>query len=321
MTPPTAPEPPRAGNAVRVLAVLGAFVVLGLAFAVLVRPWYLRWGATDAETVMPLPGDSIVPGAAAQETRAVTIRAPVDRVWPWLAQIGQDRGGFYSYDLLENLVGCEMPTVDSLRPDRQSWAVGDKLWMYPSTKAGGIGFATLREFVPGRALAFGTHMAGTPPTGPEDGSWSFVVRPITDSTTRLLVRGRGAPGRSLLGVTFDRAIFEPMHFAMERRMMLGVKDLAEGHDRGRLWNHAQVVLWFVTFALFVMALASVFWRRLWRRALSATCIAAIVFQILTLGQPPIDIAGLLVLITAAVLWWPVDPGSALGALTRRAKRA
>ena len=295
----------------RLLATLAALAALGLFFAVVIRPWYLHWGTTPAERTAPLPGDDIVPGAASQETRAVTIHAPVALVWPWVAQLGQNRGGFYSYDLLENLVGCEMPTVDSLRPDKQQWALGDKLWMYPSTKAGGVGYAVLRTYIPGRALGFGTWYAGTPPTGPEDGSWTFVLQPLRDSTTRLLVRGRGAPGRSLLGLAFDRSIFEPMHFAMEKRMMLGSADLSEGHARGRYVNHVQVILWFVTAAMFIVGLASVFVGPVWRRKLAGTVTAAVVFQVLTFGQPPIDVALLLVLVAGAVLWWPVEPGSPL----------
>lgn len=301
----------------RITATLAAAVAMGLVFALVVRPWYLAWGTTPAERTMPLPGDEIVPNAGNQETRAISIDAPADSVWPWIAQIGQDRGGFYSFDLLENLVGCEMPTVDSLRPGRQQWAVGDKLWMYPSTKAGGVGYATLRVLVPGRALGFGTWYAGTPPSGPEDGSWSFVLVPVNDSTTRLLVRGRGAPGRSLLGVAFDRSIFEPMHFVMEKRMMIGIGQLAEGDSRHRVLNNVQVVLWFATFAMFVVGLASVFVRPAWKRALSGTVAAAVVFQVLTLGQPPVDVGILLVLIVATLLWWPIKPGSPLAAIVER----
>jgi hypothetical protein len=118
---------PRTRKTTRLLALPGSFVVVMLAFFLFVRPWYLQWGATDEETRRPLPGDEIVPNAPGQETRAITIHASVDRVWPWLAQLEQDRGGFYSFDLLENLVGCDMPTDDRLRPDKQSWHVGDKL--------------------------------------------------------------------------------------------------------------------------------------------------------------------------------------------------
>lgn len=313
-------RPPR-GKGARFLALCAALAALGLVFAFAIRPWYLAWGATAAETVMPLPGDDIVAGVAEQETRAITIHAPAHKVWPWLAQLGQNRGGFYSYDMLENVVGCEMPTADVLRPDKQSWAVGDKLWMYPSTKAGGAGYATLRVFVPGRALGFGTHVAGTPPTAPEDGSWSFALESSTDSTTRLLVRGRGAPGHSLLGVAFDRSIFEPMHFAMEKRMLIGIRQLSEGRSRGRVSNHVQVVLWVLTFGMFIAGIESVFRRVAWKRALTGTVAAAIVFQVLTLGQPTLDVGVLLVLIVATLLWWPIEPGSPLSVILERGRAA
>jgi hypothetical protein len=98
------------------------FAALSLLFAAyyaLVQPWFLNWGATATELRKPLPGDEIIPTARRQQTRAITIAANIDSVWPWLAQIGQDRGGFYSFDALENLVGCDMPTEDYLRPGEQ----------------------------------------------------------------------------------------------------------------------------------------------------------------------------------------------------------
>lgn len=207
---------------------VGTFALIFVGFLWFVRPWYLSWGATADEQQLALPGDEIVRDAGAQNTRAITIHAPADQIWPWLAQLGQDRGGFYSYRRLENLVGCEMPDPGMLLPEKQHWQLGDKLWMYPPDKASGQGFATLRAMVPGRALAFGTRMFGTESDDPEDGSWAFVLVPIDAGTTRLLVRGRGAEGRSLLGTAFDRSIFEPVHFAMERRMMTGLAGTVEG---------------------------------------------------------------------------------------------
>ena len=87
---------PREGLArlLRPLAILGA--VLPWAYAFVIRPWHLRWGATDEEIGKPLPGDELVSNPAIESTRAITVNAPVEEVWPWLAQIGQDRGGFYS---------------------------------------------------------------------------------------------------------------------------------------------------------------------------------------------------------------------------------
>jgi hypothetical protein len=285
----------------RLFMTLFAFALLFVVFFLGVRPWYLAWGATDEELVRPLPGDEIIPDARSQETRAITIDAPIDHVWPWVAQIGQDRGGFYSFDLLENLVGCEMPYEDRLRPEKQSWRIGDKLWMYPKEKAGGAGFATLRVYIPGRALGFGTRVPGTSLTAPEDGSWSFVLEPIDGHRTRVLVRGRGARGRSPLGTVFDRVIFEPAHFAMERRMMIGLEELTEHGRRSRTRNHLQVALWMLTFAAMTAALILTLRRRAWVLPLGTMVAAAIVFEVLTLRQPPLLLASILSAIVAMML--------------------
>jgi hypothetical protein len=287
----------------RLLALLGTVAATFLVFLVLVRPWYLRWGATDYDTLRSLPGDEIIPDAVTQETRAITIAAPIERVWPWVAQLGQDRGGFYSFDLLENLVGCEMPTVDVLRPAAQEWRLGDKLWMYPPSKAGGIGFATLRTYLPGRALGFATHAVGTPVTAPEDGSWSFFLEPTLTGETRLLIRGRGAPGRALGGVIFDRLVFEPVHFVMERRTMLGLKELAEGSSRTRVLNHLQVLLWALTFGLIVASAALVLRTADGSRALGALVVGCLLFQVLTLAQPPFVLGAISLVALAGLVPW------------------
>lgn len=288
----------------RALALLATLALLCSTFFAFVRPWYLNWGATAQEQRIALPGDEIIADARSQQTRAISITAPADYVWPWLAQLGQDRGGFYSYDFLENLVGCEMPTIDVRQPDKQLWQLGDKLWMYPKNKAGGAGFATLRDFVPGRALGFAARSFGTTLSEPEDGSWSMVLVPVSANTTRLLIRGRGAPGRSLLGLTFDRSIFEPIHFVMERRMMIGLKQLTETGNRGRLSNHVSVALWAITFVVFIAAAVLVMRGKEWKRALVGFATAGIVFQVLTLGQPPAPVGLTLVWMVLALLWWP-----------------
>ena len=197
--------------AVRQFFFRGLIVTLALAaifanYIAYTRPWFLQWGATPAELTRALPGDEIIPNAGSQYTRAITISAPVGQVWPWLAQLGQDRGGFYSFDLLENIVGCEMPVDDVLHPAKQMWQEGDRLWMYPKEKAGGVGFATLRTYVSGRAMGFATRALGTTLDKPEDGSWSFVLEPVDEGSTRFLIRGRLAPGRSFGGRVFDAVV-------------------------------------------------------------------------------------------------------------------
>ena len=111
------------------VGVAAASVLAGYAFAV--RPWHLRWGATADEQNERLPGDEVVPNAEHQATHAITIDASVADVWQWLVQIGQSRGGFYSYTWLENLVGCDMHNADRVVPEWQNIRVGDVVWLHP----------------------------------------------------------------------------------------------------------------------------------------------------------------------------------------------
>ena len=107
---------------------VGAITAL---YAFVVRPWHLRWGATDAEVDMTLPCDELVEQPKLNATHAITINAPASKIWPWLVQMGQTRGGFYSYDWLENLVGCHMHNADRIHAEWQELQVGDEVWLHP----------------------------------------------------------------------------------------------------------------------------------------------------------------------------------------------
>jgi hypothetical protein len=279
---------------IRWIGLCGGFLVVIAVFFAFVRPWFLSWGATPEEQGMLLPGDQFAV-AEHVETRAITIDASQKRVWPWLAQLGQDRGGFYSYDILENMVGAGMTTSDVLLPAKQSWKAGDKLWMYPPQRHVALTAAPLQTYVPGQAIGFAT----TP-----ESNWNFVLQPQDGGRTRLLVRGRGPAERSVGALLFNRLLFEPAHFAMEKRMMIGIKQLAEGGDRGRLWNHVQVLLWTVTFGLWVASIVFVLRRTNWVRALVGFGVASFLFQVLTLGQPSVWLSSLLVAGLAWLLWRP-----------------
>src|SRR5712691_4395476 len=249
----------------RAAALTGALVVLMSVFFIVARPWVIGWGATAVERVRPLPGDTLVPGAPEQETCTITVQAPAEQVWPWVAQLGQDRGGFYSYQLLENLVGCEMPNLHHLDPTLQHWQVGDKLWMYPPHKLDGVGHATLALLEPGRTLVFSTRQIGTPLSAPPNGTWAFVVEPIDASASRLLVRGRAAGRLSLLGSAFDRAVFKPVHFVMERKVLENIKAHAEGQTVSDTADNVQVLLWCLTFIAFVASAVLILAGRQWPR--------------------------------------------------------
>lgn len=233
----------------RLGGLLASVVLLLIPFLV-ARPWYLSWGATDQEKTMVLPGDQIVPVAASQETRAISIAAPAEHVWAWVSQIGQDRGGFYSYEILEDLAGCQMPSVKRLDPALQLWEIGDKLWMYPPEKFAGAGHVLLTVLEPGRALGFASRQIGTPVTAPYDGSWSFVVHPVDERNSRLLFRGRAAGGAGPFATAFTVLGFEPVHFAMERRTLEAIKEFAEGGRPSRVENNLQVLAWTLTFLAF-----------------------------------------------------------------------
>lgn len=207
-----------------------ALPVTLLTYFWVIRPWQFRWGATDDEVRRALPGDELSPHPASQATRALTINAPATEVWPWLVQMGQDRGGMYSYTWLENLFRADMQNADRIMPEFQHRKVGDKVWLAPPERYGGQGYALVGAVDPNRELVLITH-AVSPTGGSADsagqGTWSFVLDPTDQQSTRLIVRSRGVESPSLSMRLLDLLFWEPAHFIMERKMMLGIKQRAE----------------------------------------------------------------------------------------------
>jgi len=281
-----------------------------------VRPWYTTWGSSEQEQRGLLPGDE-VRLTGPRETRAIAIASPAENVFSWVAQLGQDRGGFYSYELLEDLAGCEMPNVQELDPSLQRWSIGDRLWMYPPRKLNGLGHATLLAHEPGRALVFGTHTPLDAPESLPSGTWSFVVQPTSPTSSRLIVRGRGTSPPSLLGVAFTQTLFEPLHFAMERRMLEGIRGLAEGRPISRLTDTLMLVLWTLAFVTFVAAGVFVLLGARWRRRVVGFVLAGAAFEILTLGQTSLWLGIPLVVSLLLFTWAPRRPRLAPRELLRQ----
>jgi hypothetical protein len=119
------PDPQKSGAARLLRAIITAGALLPWVYLLLVRPWHMRWGATDEEVRKSLPGDELAPHPTLESTRALTIRAPAKEVWRWLMQLGQDRGGFYSYDWLENLADLAIHSAEEIVPELQNLKVGD----------------------------------------------------------------------------------------------------------------------------------------------------------------------------------------------------
>jgi hypothetical protein len=192
-----------------------------------VTPWQRNWGATEEDVAMALPGDVLTPPPAEQNTRAITIAAPPEAVWPWLVQMGADRGGFYSYDWLENLFGLRIHNADRIVADWQELAVGDMVWG-DRRRSGGW---TVVHLEPDEALVLKTADPGTGrPARRDEGigfefQWTFALRPGPNGGTRLLIRERTAYGR---GIT--RLLMTPVglvSFVMTRRMLEGIRRRAE----------------------------------------------------------------------------------------------
>lgn len=194
-----------------VVAATVALVILTVATTVyvqLVRPWHSQWGATDGEVTRSMPGDELVENAAST-TRAVTIGAPADYVWPWLVQMGYGRAGWYSYDWIDN---DGKPSADRIVPRFQDLRVGDRIEMVPGD---GPEVAAMKRQ---RWLLAGDGQGGT---------WCLALYPIDDYHTRLVSRWRQAWDTSTLMVKFWVLNADPGAFIMEQKMLRGIKTRAE----------------------------------------------------------------------------------------------
>jgi hypothetical protein len=181
--------------------------------APLLRRWHSRWGATAEEVSMSMPGDDLVPGCQVTWTRAITIDAPPDSVWPWLVQIGFGKAGFYSNDLLDNR---GHPSADHIDPQLQRLQIGDWVPMFSKVD---------------ETTAFRVHSIEAPQQlvwSKPDSTWAWRLTPVPPSRTRLVTRIRQlydwhSPGSALL----TAVLMEFADFPMMRRMLKGIKERAE----------------------------------------------------------------------------------------------
>jgi len=193
-----------------------------------------RWHATHDERRRSLPGDERMPDANDQATHAISIRAASTDVWPWLLQMGCDRGGWYSWDRLDN---GGRPSADRILSELQGTAVGDVL---PSRPGHQEGFEVLGLEAP-RHLVLGAYFRffdlaqlewSTPrPERFMRATWTFVLEPLDDSGTRLLVRTRGLTRPWWLSLP-TRVVGGPAHVIMQRRQLLNLKARAERSGAG-----------------------------------------------------------------------------------------
>ena len=194
----------------RLLAMLGLGATLSAGYIRFLRRPILTWGATDSEASAQLPGDELLEHADGVSTRAIDIDAPAKAVWPWLAQMGPaPRGGAYTYDWIENLLGLDMHSVDHVLPEFQHPEVGDTIGYGPNRMR-------VERVEPEHVLAWRS----------EDGNWvwAFVLEDRR-GMTRLISRNRFRLAK--VATRLGMIPMEPASLVMERKMLLGIKQRAE----------------------------------------------------------------------------------------------
>ena len=269
-------------------------VVTAVVWRVFIYSWAYSWGTIGSERTMPLPGDEFGEASVPQHTFGLTINAPAVEAWIWLVQIGQGRGGFYSYTFLENVFDAgAIRNTNEIKPEWQELKAGDTIRL--AREEGMIQLKVLRVD-PGRALVL-TYWG------------AFVLEPAPDGRScRLLIRSR-VESRPLLRIALSLTL-DPIHFLMQRRMMLGIKELAEAKtatDRPLIPTFSDYI-WFFSIAvsgLFILIM--LFARRRPGRLPTAIGLAALLTLVLY-RFPPVPLSGTaLAVFTLLVLTWRLRP--------------
>jgi len=199
----------------KIMGILLAAVIISIVALVLLMPWMDRWGATTDEISASLSGDELVASPRYVYNRGVAVHATPEQIYPWLVQMGAEKGGMYSYSWFEtNVLRCELINADLIHEEWQDLKVGDKVKMCPGTW--GPPAYEVAMIDPNQAVVLGHRE-----NGQWTDVWQFILVPQEDGTTRLLIRGRN----TLTGLLWD--VIRPGEFVMMRGMMLGIKERAE----------------------------------------------------------------------------------------------
>jgi hypothetical protein len=205
----------------KITGIFLAVIVISVIAVVLFMPLADRWGASSEEISASLPGDELVVSPNIGYTRAVSVNASPEQIYPWIVQIGAGKGGWYSYDWFEtNVLRCQNSNANRIHEEWQGLIVGDKVKMCPDENMPPA--YKVARMDPNEAIILGH----------QDGDqwvevWQFVMVPQDGGSTRLVIRSR-----SEMGGWFWN-IMRPGEFIMMRGMMLGIKERAEAMAQGR----------------------------------------------------------------------------------------
>lgn len=210
---------------IRLFAIVSVLLII---YHFVARPWMLHWGAPEKIREVSLRGDSFT-GEPIQ-TRAVLINATPEEVWPWIMQLGQERGGFYSYSWLENIFMADIHNVCSLQSELQEPRhVGDTIWMANRKRYGGQGHQIIAYIKPDESFVMvsGADYERIVRGEPANGSWSIYLYPENGHSTWLIVRSAFSHRNRGVDKFLHYTFFEVPHFVMEQKMLRSIRELAE----------------------------------------------------------------------------------------------
>jgi len=189
-----------------------------VSFAAGLGDWMGNWGSTGVERNIRLPGDEVLPDAENMGTKAISIRATPEEIWPWIAQMGVGRAGMYSYDWIDRIIGSgdavDGHSATVIHPELQERSVGDLMVFHPPS---GLAYTVAKVSAPRLIVYQGRSLSHV--------TWTFYLLP-NDDGTRLITRWRGATSTGT-AEAFANAVFGTMDFVMEQRMLTRIKELAE----------------------------------------------------------------------------------------------
>jgi len=189
--------------------VLGFYIFIASIYWIFIRPQHISWGATASEINRKIPGGELISTNRIFSTRAINIHAAREKIWLWIAQTGQNRGGFNSYYWLENLFGARMVNAERVHPEWQNPQPGDTVYLGKNEPYILITLAKPNEYY---------SLSG----------WTFYLQTLDSTNTRLIIRYPSMEIKeSKLMAIYYYGLFEPLHFIMESGMMMGIKQKAE----------------------------------------------------------------------------------------------
>lgn len=208
----------------------GFLLALAASYAALLRPRLVRWGASDDEVAADFPDAGIVPNGKRSATMATTLDAPPSAVWPWLVQMGTNRAGWYSIDSLDNF---GRHSSDEIHPEWQQIEVGSRMYGTPDGSQSWVVAALEPERL--LVLRISLSLSGKQfdpesaawPSAFSDSTWSFVLRPLPENRTRLVVSGYWALKPAWLRPPFSVLVLEPSHWIMQTAQFANLKRRVE----------------------------------------------------------------------------------------------